>query len=307
VRVLQLATTNAPFFAEQVRALEDRGVDCTVHTVPENAGGRSITSYASFYRTVLRETRRKQYDVVHANYGLLGPLARFQPARPFVLTVWGSEVMGYSKRLDAITRFGIAGADAVVAPSQSVARNVAAPTDLVPFGVDTERFQPMDQAAARAELGWDEEENVVLFPYHPDRDVKDYPRAERVVAATDPDARLEWVAGVPHDEVPVYMNAADAVLVTSKRESGPMVVKEAAACNVPVVSTDVGFARDVLAGVRHSDVADDDDELADALSRALDADTPADGRDRIDVLGVERMAEKLEGVYRRELARRGAA
>ncbi len=303
MKVLQLTTTDSPFFAEQVRALEAAGVDCTVVTVPSPPEGRSLASFATFYRRVLRETLTEDYDVVHANYGLLGPLAFAQPIRPVILTIWGSEVMGYSARLNAVTRAGIAAADAVIAPSRSIVERVESDTDLVPFGVDTERFQPMDRRDARAELGWDTDERVVLFPYDPDRGVKDFPRAERVVSETD--ATLRWIAGVPHDSVPVYMNASDAVLVTSERESGPMVVKEAAACNVPVISTDVGFAADVLEGVTHSTVADTDRRLVAGLQRALDADERADGRERIDTLGLERMADSLRAVYQRELGRNG--
>ncbi|MFC3476713.1 glycosyltransferase family 4 protein [Halobacterium litoreum] len=303
MKVLQLATTDSPFFAEQVRALEAAGVDCTVVTVPSPPDGRTLASFATFYRRVLRETLTGDYDVVHANYGLLGPLAFAQPVRPVVLTIWGSEVMGYSARLDAVTRAGIAAADAVVAPSRSVVERVESDTDLVPFGVDTERFRPMARDEARAELGWDADERVVLFPYDPDRAVKDFPRAERVVAETD--ATLRWISGVPHDRVPVYMNASDAVLVTSERESGPMVVKEAAACNVPVVSTDVGFAGDVLDGVAHSTVAATDRRLVDGLQRALAAGERADGREQIDALGLERMADGLRAVYQRELGHRG--
>jgi len=303
MKVLQLATSESPFFAEQVRALEGSGVDCTVVTVPSPPDGRTLASFASFYRRVLQEVRTGNYDLVHANYGLLGPLAFAQPVRPLVLSIWGSEVMGYSARLDAVTRAGIAAADAVVVPSRSIVERVESDTVLVPFGVDTERFRPMNRRAARAELGWDADERVVLFPYDPDRAVKDFPRAERVVDETD--ATLRWISDVPHDRVPVYMNASDAVLVTSKRESGPMVVKEAAACNVPVVSTDVGFASDVLDGVAHSTVADADRRLVAGLRSALDADERANGRERIDALGLERMADSLRAVYQRELGRRG--
>jgi glycosyltransferase involved in cell wall biosynthesis len=95
------------------------------------------------------------------------------------------------------------------------------------------------------------------------------------------------------------MNASDAVLVTSTREAGPMVVKEAAACNVPVVATDVGFVRETLAGVEHAHVCESEAELVDGLEAVLDGRVRSDGRTAVDLLGTGEMSERLADVYRR--------
>lgn len=296
--VLQLVTTPRSFFDQQVRVLEERGVRSTVVEVPRSEAGRRPSDFGRFYARILRETAPPTgYDLVHANYGLVGPFALAQPIRPVVLTIWGSEVMGYSRRLDRVTRFSARHSDAVIAPSKAVSRALDTPHAVVPFGVDTELFRPMDRSESRERLGWDADTRIVLFPYDPSREVKNYALARRVIERASVDAELRTVSGLAYEEMPYVMNASDALLLTSERESGPMVIKEAVACGLPVVSTDVGFARDVVEGVPGCTVGNSSSELARGLERALATIERPGGRDVIDGLGLERMADHLFTVY----------
>ncbi|MDL5363601.1 glycosyltransferase [Halalkalicoccus sp. NIPERK01] len=290
-------TTPRSFFDQQVRMLEERGVECTVVEVPRPENGRGPAEFARFYRRVLREALLGDYDLVHANYGLVGPFALAQPVRPVILSIWGSEVMGYSNRLDRVTRFAARHSDAVIAPSAAVSRELDRPHTVVPFGVDTDLFRPMDREEAREHLGWDPDTRIVLFPYDPDRAVKNHPLAERVIERLSVEAELRTVSGLAYEEMPYVMNASDALLVTSERESGPMVVKEAAACDLPVVSTDVGFVRDVLKDVSNCYIGESADSLARHLDSALERGERADSRDVIDGLGLDEMADRLLTLY----------
>ncbi|HMB51534.1 MAG TPA: glycosyltransferase family 4 protein [Natronoarchaeum rubrum] len=303
MNVLQLVTTESPFFTQQVRALEKNGVSCTTVSLPARGGERrSRSSYLRFYARILEESLG-DYDVVHANYGLVGLLALAQPKRPVVLSLWGSEIMGHAEWLDEVSALAARRSDAVVAPSEAVSEHLECSHSVVPFGIDASRFQPTSRAAARDELGWDRDERVVLFPYDPDREVKNHPLAERVVERVPQDVTLKAVYDAPHEDVPTYMNASDAVLVTSRRESGPMVVKEAAMCNVPVVATDVGFVAESLDGVAHSRVCDAEDELVEGLASVLAADERSDGREQLEATSLEQMGERLVDVYEDVLER----
>ncbi|WP_368410336.1 glycosyltransferase [Halorussus vallis] len=308
MRALQLTTTPRPFFDQQVAALEARGVECSTLSVPRTGeDGRVPTDYVRYLPGVLREVGAgESYDLVHANYGLVAPYA-VAAARladvPLVVTFWGTDLMGP----EWLRRLGVAcasAADAVILPSRAMADALDGDYTYVPFGVDTDLFRPIPKDEARERVGWPDEENVALFPYDPDRPEKDYERAKRVVSLANADARLRSISGVDYEEVPYYFNAADALLVTSERESGPMVVKEAAACNVPVVSTDVGFAADAVGDVTHSTVSDDDDALAAGLDAAFGGGR-SDGREVVSGLSVETMGDRLAGLYDRVLDRRG--
>jgi len=306
MKVLQLVTSSRPFFDQQVSALEERGVDCTVLEVPGEHSGdsdRSPTDYARYYSSVLSAVRSSSYDLVHANYGLVAPFALAQPTRPVVLTLWGTDLMSDRTWLRSCSRYGARRADAAVVPSRVMSRDLETDHELIPFGVDTDLFQPMARADAREYLGWEPEQPIALFPYDRTRSVKDYPRARRLVERADVDLELRTVSGVDHDEMPYYMNASDVLLVTSKRESGPMVVKEAAACNLPVVSTDVGFVRETIRGLTNCTVSDNDGALLGGLERAIEDGGRSDGRESIDGLSVDSLGERLYGLYRRVLER----
>ena len=305
MKALQLVTTPRPFFDDQLAALERHGVECTTVTVPGDRGDRTPVDLLRFVRRV-RRVADDSYDVVHANFGLTGPAALVQPVRPVVLTLWGTDVMGDHRAVRTLSRLSARRADAVVFPSRRLTDYLDCPHHLVQFGVDTELFRPIPRDAARATLGWDPEQPVVLFPYDPDRAVKNYPRAMDVVDRLAADADLRVVSGVPHEQVPTYMNASDAVLITSRRESGPLVVKEAAACNVPVVSTDVGFVRNVLGPVDASAVRETDAGLAAALDRVLADRRRSDGRRSAPELKADELGARLSDLYE-SLAVEGSA
>lgn len=304
MKVLQLVTSPRPFFEQQVSVLEAQGVDCTVLDLPGESRGeaeRTPIDYARFYPTILSELRSTEYDLVHANYGLTAPFALAQSGRPVVVTLWGSDLMHEWEWVRRISRYGARRADATVVPSPIMSRRLEVDHELIPFGVDTDQFRPIPRSQARERVGWETDRRIVLFPYDESRSVKDFPRARRLVERLNVDAELRTVDGVDYEEMPYYVNASDALLVTSRRESGPMVVKEAAACNLPVVSTDVGFVADTIEGLPNCFVSDDDRELVYGLTAVLEDGRRSAGRERIDGLSLESMGQRLVALYDRLL------
>lgn len=305
MKVLNLVTNaDAQFFQQQVATLDALGVTGRTVGVPgdrrttdEATDARSPLDYLRFYPRVLRRAL-DGYDVVHANYGLTAPAALAQPTRPVVLSFWGSDLHG---RVGWLSRRCARLADAVVVMSEEMAATLDVDSHVIPHGVDLARFRPMPQRVARREVGWDQSATHVLFPYSKGRTVKDYPRAEAAVAAArerlDGDVVLHTLFDVPHDRMPLYLNAADALLLTSTHEGSPNSVKEAMACNLPVVSTDVGDVATLLESVTPSHVCESDAELVEGLVDVLDRPAPSDGRDHVEPYGLARMGERLLGVY----------
>jgi glycosyltransferase involved in cell wall biosynthesis len=305
MRVLILTTHEAGLIDQQRSALEKRGLAFEQLVVPgdaRSAGGHDLSDYLRFLPSVLRRSL-DSFDLIHANYGLTGPAAVLQPRLPVVLSVWGSDLYG---SLGSVTRFCARFSEETVVMSRRMADDLGSPATVVPHGVDFERFAPVPRAAAREELGWDEDVRVVLFPYSKDRSVKDHPRAERIVDRVadrlDDPVELRTVSGLDHDAVPTYMNAADALLLTSKREGSPNTVKEALATNTPVVATDVGDVRERVAGVERSTVSDDDETLAAGLVEALESEGRPASREAAREVSIERTTADLLDVYRRAAA-----
>ena len=301
--VLTLTTyADAPFLTQQQAALEERGVSFSTLSVAGEVAADVDRSPLDYLRTVPRVIRAAgtgDYDLLHAHYGLTGPLALAQRRLPVVLSLWGSDVHG---PVAPISRVAARSCDEVVVMSDAMAGALGVDCRVIPDGVDLERFRPEPQAQAKRRVGWDDTDAAnVLFPYPPAREVKDHPRAERIVTVVDNllerPVQLRTVHGVAHDAVADYMNAADALLLTSHSEGSPNSVKEALACNCPVVATDVGDVRERLAGVDPSHVASSDEELVRGLIDVLERDERSNGREAAREVSIDRTADQMLAVY----------
>lgn len=304
MHVLALVTYPRPFFTQEVDWLRRKNVSVDVIAVPGRESTndtRSVLDYVRFYRQVLGKTW-SDYDLVHASYGLTAPFALAQRHRPVVLSLWGSDVMG---SLGWLTKQAAAHCDERIVMSDEMQRELGHDAHVIPHGIDFEKFKPIDRTTARRSVGWDTDGTYVIFPYNPSREVKNYPLAERVVETVreslSTPVSLQPVYGVSHDEIPLYMNAADALLLTSDREGFPNSVKEAMACNLPVVATDCGSLRGRLEPVTNSYVCGSESELATRLGEVLTNGQRSDGREHAADLSFDETTDDILEVYRQAL------
>jgi glycosyltransferase involved in cell wall biosynthesis len=195
--------------------------------------------------------------------------------------------------------------DEVIVMSERMADEIGCEVTVIPHGVDFEKFRPIDQRGAREAVGWDHDAKHVLFPYHPEREIKDYPKARRTVDTVDDrldeDVRLQVVQGVSHDELYKYMNAADALLLTSKWEGSPNSVKEALMCNLPIIARDVGDVSERVRGVHHSFACSSEGELRRRLEFVIEAGERSDGRNQSRELKKTVMRDRLLSLYKSTL------
>jgi teichuronic acid biosynthesis glycosyltransferase TuaC len=234
------------FVRDQVTALRALG-SLEVDLFEFGPGARALASAST---DLLRRRRTgPAYEVVHAHFGLSAWPALAVRARVRALTVHGTDVMHPRTRLATFTV--LPRMDIVAAVSQSLLAELPARARrralVLPCGVDMERFQPSERALARAELGLEESERYLLFPADPARPEK---RADLARALADSvAAKLLTLGGVAPDRVPLFVNAANAVVVPSDREGFGLAVLEALACDTPVLATPVGIHPAALAGV----------------------------------------------------------
>jgi teichuronic acid biosynthesis glycosyltransferase TuaC len=231
--------------------------------------GRSRLKYLTSPIDVYAQTRRESYDVVHAHYGLSGFPALFRHKSPLVITLHGSDALvGHLQPL--ISKAVCSLADAVIVVSKGISARIAG--QIIPCGIDLEVFTPRDRTAARVRLGLPVRGKLVLFPFDPKRKIKRYELARAAIyALSDPDTRILTVCGKRNEDMPWYYNAADVMVLCSESEGSPTSVKEALACNLPVVSTDVGDVREIMDGIEGCEICDDNAEcLAQGLKRVLD-------------------------------------
>jgi teichuronic acid biosynthesis glycosyltransferase TuaC len=264
------------------------------------------------YRPATRRLRRllseQRFDLVHAHYGLAGWVARRAGASPLIVSFHGTDVRHWlvgpmSRRLAWQTDLVAAVSRALFAAEDGRPGLPRVPGSAVlPCGPDLRRFNPLPKGEARDKLGLEPTGRYLLFPADPERPEKRHDRAAKLAAACE--AQLLTGGAIEPEQMPLWINAANAVLVTSDYEGFGMVTVEALACEVPVLSTPVGIAPYALRGIAGTLCAPFDlDTWATAARPLLDVpDCRVEGATRAASLSATRMAERTIVAYRDVLA-----
>ncbi len=284
------------FVRDQVRALESLG-EPEIELFAFDPGGAS--SYLEATSALRRGYRGRRFDIVHAHFGLTAWPARAVRAQRRVLTMHGTDLTHPRSR--AVTLAGLRLVDLAATVSDELAAAVPRwatrhEVAVLPCGVDTERFRPIDRRGARAELGLEPDRPYILFPADPGRPEKRYDRALAVAG----DARLLTLGHVAPEQVPLWVNAANAVIVPSERESFGLAVLEALACDVPVLATPVGVAPQAIAATPGALCAPFDPAAwrAALAPHLAEPDPRIAGRSRAEPFSARTMAARVLAAWR---------
>jgi glycosyltransferase involved in cell wall biosynthesis len=313
------------FIQRQVEGLRALGVH--VDLLIEDRAHRGMGIYLGTRRRIRDALASDTVDLVHCRYGGFLALATWFGRRnvPMVLSLCGSDLLGepqlggfraFAASLGArVSRWLAPRVDHVIvmSPAMASALGDAAPPErvtVVPDGTDMELFRPMDQDECRSRLGWarNDDGHDVLFGGYRGAPRKRLDLAEQSVDEVRRlglKVELHVPDGVPAEMMPVWINASDAMLLTSAHEGSPNIVRESLACDVPVVSVDVGDVRQRLEAVEGCRVTTDDPrELGAALFETLTAaKNRIDGRASVESASLPATAEQVLAVYHDVLAR----
>jgi glycosyltransferase involved in cell wall biosynthesis len=288
---------------DQVDEVRRGGVEVDLFAFP-----RGRNEYLPATRRLRALLRRERFDLVHAHYGLAGWVAKLAGAKPLVVTFHGTDVrhhlVGHLSRRLAWRIDLVAGVSRALFEAEDGRPGLPAVpgSAVLPCGPDLSRFEPLPRAQARQRLGLDPEARYLLFPANPQRPEKRHDRAAEVAAACGAD--LLTGGSIEPERMPLWINAADAVLVTSDYEGFGMAAIEALACQVPVLSTPVGIAPYALRGIDGCLCAPfEADAWAAAARRHLEAADPrVAGSSRAATLSAAAMAERVLVAYDAVLA-----
>jgi glycosyltransferase involved in cell wall biosynthesis len=290
------------FVQEQVEALRQCGVDVDVFFIN---GRRYRRNYLTGFLRYLPQPWLRRYDLIHAHYPLTGLIARAQMRTPLVVTYHGIEVVfGWQ---GAVCRLLAPIVDRVIVTSERMhAMPGMSKASVIPCGVNLDMFQPQPAQAARAALGLPLDKKLVLFcaGMRPEKRFDIVEAAVNRLQEHDPAVQLVVATGLPHSAVPDYMNACDVLVLASEYEGSPTVIKEAMACNLPIVSTDVGDVREVIGGTDGCYLCEGTvDDVAAKLALALQRGQRSNGRQNIAHLSLDAIARRLIAEYESVLRR----
>ena len=284
------------FVYEQVEGLQARGLNVDVLVV---GGKRRKLSYVDGARRFRRQLRAHRYDLVHAHYVFSGIVARLQKSCPLLVSFHGAaEMVGW---VGALCRALAPLADAVTVTSQEHKAQLGRrDAHVLPCGVDLDLFVPMTQEKARQLLGLPLDGRLVLFVgiVRPEKRLDVIEAAVEILKDEDAGVELMVVTGAPHERIPLYMNACDVLALASDYEGSPVVIKEAMACNLPVVSVDVGDVARVIESTEGCYVCRRDPaDMAQKLAMALASGQRTDGRRAVQHLALNATLENLLRIY----------
>jgi teichuronic acid biosynthesis glycosyltransferase TuaC len=306
------------FVRTQVEYLKRAGVEVELLVLQ----GRS---QKLMYPKAALELRRRladsSIDLVHAHYSYVGIVARTQWKVPVVVSYCGDDLLGIMNARGKQTLFGrlavFAGrllsnqADGVIVKSRGMASRLKRKdVYVIPHEIDFELFQPMDKGQARIILGLDLRKKYLLFAANPEIPVKCFPLAKAIadqMSMQDPAIELLVVYKEPQERLPLFMNACDGLVFTSYQEGSPNVVKQAMACNLPIVSTDVGDVREIIGKTHGCYISKPEvQEFTQCLADILRHRERTRGREQVQHLSGPAIAKRIIEVYEQVLRNREA-
>lgn len=306
---------DAPFIWEYVRALQEAGIHVDVFHFK---GQGNPLNYLRAWITIRKSDLWQKADILHAHWGQSAILGLFS-RKPMVVTFHGSDLHGivnqngkYSikgKLLVAVSKWLSKKADQVVVVSERMKKLIPEDVqsiEVIPMGIDTAIFRPLDQAECRYRLGLDPDTRYILFASDPKRREKRYQLALEATnflnaEQTAQKVELLVVNNQPHYKMPEYLNACDVLLLTSSHEGSPVIIKEALACNLPVVSVDVGDVSERISGIKGCYLCPDDEveTIVKFLKKAIAKNSRVNGLSSVQSYAWEIVSQQTITIYQK--------
>ena len=315
--------SSGTFVEQQVEGLRDIGVGVEVLYIKRKKEGMRV--YLRIAKDLTDSINRTQPDLVHVMYGgvMADRVTMLVQDRPTIVTFHGSDLLG--EHLSGVARKIIAycgvqsswraarRADRVITVSKQLCDSLPRDIDrskvhIIPNGIDLRRFQPLDRLKCRKQLQWDDETFHIVFPANSGDPVKRPELAEAAVKVLQDlkvPVEMHYLRGVKNEEVPIWLNASDALLLTSRHEGSPTIVKEALACDLPVVSVDVGDVRDRIKGIDGCYIASSQPhDLAAKLLSVHGTVGRVKSREKMKEFSLEQISYQLKTLYTGTLHKR---
>ncbi len=295
------------FVHEQGESLRNLGLNVQYFAIV----GKGVLGYIKNYRRLQNAIASFKPDIIHAHYGLCGLLANFQRRVPVVTTYHGSDINLFRNLYLSKIAMYLSVHNIFVSPRSVNIAQLKNNYTILPCGVDLTKDQLQSRSEARQVLGLNNYDTIILFAGAFDNTVKDYPLAQETIKQLqskqsndqeyDTGITLKELKGFTRTEVNIWICAANCLLMTSKTEGSPQVVKEAMACGCPIVSVDVGDVAERTKGIKGCYVVPsrEPEEIAKALQKAIAFEGKTNGRKRIIEMRIsnEQVARQLINIY----------
>ncbi|MBN3035458.1 MAG: glycosyltransferase [Bacteroidales bacterium] len=305
MKILFVSSSNSrfgisPIVGNQGKSLQKQGMEVEYFPII----GKGMLGYLRNIGLLRKYIRSNDYDLAHAHYSLSAIVASLAGCRPLVVSLMGSDTHISMFWKYVLLMFNRLYWSALIVKSPGMKQRLNLQSaHVIPNGVDFSKFRPVEKEAALKRTGFDPMKKHIIFMADPARPVKNWQLAKKAFELLDTDdVEIHPLGDVPNDDVPYYYYAADILLLTSLWEGSPNVIKEAMACNLPIVATDVGDIREVCGTTEGCFITTfDPSEISEKLKNALDFNGRTKGREHVGHLDDRIVARRIIGIYRKVL------
>lgn len=287
--------------SNQANSISKQGV--YIHYFPIR--GKGLYSYIKQAFLLRKHLRKNTFDIIHAHYSLSAFAATLAGSKPLIVSLMGSDARAGGLISLFIRYLYKTHWRELIVKSPSMAKQLRLKNShIIPNGVDLSFFRPINDSGLKTKFGFSEKKKTLLFLADPDRESKNFTLAKQAFDVLSPEVgELKVRFNLPKEEIPEIINAADIILLTSLWEGSPNVIKEAMACNKPIVATNVGDIAWLFGNEPgHFLTSFDPEDVAAKLKLALEFSEKhqnSNGRQRIIELGLssEMVSQKIISIY----------
>jgi teichuronic acid biosynthesis glycosyltransferase TuaC len=288
-----------PFIKRQGKSIIKEGINLDFYPIK----GNGIKGYLKSIKPLAKHIKNNNYDIIHAHYGIVGLVCGLTFSRkPIVLSIMGSDAYGRfdinGKRVFSsyfemlLTQIALLFTSSIIVKSKNIFNLVPykKKTKILPNGVDFELFKPNSNYLIK---------NNVLCLSDPKDSRKNFKLVQEAISLLN-NKNINLVNPYPikPDDFPKYLNDSSVFVLSSYNEGSPNVVKEAMACNIPVVSTNVGDVEEVI---KNTDgcylVGFSAEDVAKKIKKTLQLNKRTTGRHDIEHLNSKVVAKKIIAIY----------
>lgn len=298
-----------PWLRDQIEYMNINGLETYVYKIPNKSFIRKILAIINLRRLM----RKSRFSLIHCHWGYNAIFA-YNNRIPLITTYHGSDLQGDLKNngsvnikghiLIILSKIGTLLSTKNIFVSKELKNlkpkvNLKKKDYIIPMGFNSKMFLPLDKEIAKKNLGLDPKKKYVLFAGNYSQKVKNYSLAEKAMNHLDTSYQLIKLNYAEHSNIPNYMNASDVLLMTSFQEGAPVIIKEALACNLAIVSTDVGDVKEIIKFIPGCFINKDRDpkKIAQLIEKSVLTDSTMIGIEKVKIYDAEKINYKVKCLY----------
>ncbi len=302
IRVLIVCSANSgrimPFVTEQGNELIKKNVEVDYFPIV----GKGLIGYLKNLRLLKKKINSERFDLIHAHFGLSGALAILQFNIPVIITFHNGETLTIKGNI--ISSFASLFSAYNIYVAQHIYNLVyfkrKSKYAILPCGINLNEIVILPKNDAKIRLNLPDDKINILFGGNFTNLRKNYALAKRAIELMNlNNINLIELKGFTREQVTNLLCGCDLLFLPTKSEGSPQIIKEAMACNCPIVATDVADIKEIIGGIDGCYVSNfDPNNVAVNLKNAIEFNSRTCGREIMERYNNETIVKQLIEIYK---------